>query len=61
MELAVAREIAKGHTNKEVGEALGISHRTVGTHLANAYKKLGIHGKVELASWLREHDRGTPA
>ncbi len=55
-ELAVARESASGKTNKSAGAALGMSHRTVGTHLQNIYKKLGIHGKVPLIEWLRENE-----
>jgi DNA-binding CsgD family transcriptional regulator len=55
-EVAVAREAARGKSNREIGGSLGISHRTAGTHLNNIYKKLGIHGKVELTRWLQEHD-----
>ena len=35
--------IAKGHTNKEIGEKLFISHRTVDTHRTNLMKKIGVN------------------
>jgi DNA-binding CsgD family transcriptional regulator len=48
-EREVARLTAQGHTAREIGERLFIGRRTVETHLANAYAKLGVTSKVELA------------
>lgn len=45
----VALLATEGLTNREIGERLFVSHRTVGTHLAHAYDKLGIRSRVELA------------
>ncbi len=56
-ELAVARLAARGKSNKEIGAELGISDRTVGTHLQNLYKKLGITGRRELTERMREQRR----
>ena len=42
-ELEVLRMIAQGMSNKEIGEALFISHRTVDTHRTNLMKKLSVH------------------
>jgi DNA-binding CsgD family transcriptional regulator len=39
---------AQGFTAREVGAHLFIGDRTVETHLANAYGKLGVRSKVEL-------------
>jgi DNA-binding CsgD family transcriptional regulator len=39
---------AEGRTHREIGERLFIGQRTVETHLANAYAKLGIVSKVDL-------------
>lgn len=39
---------ARGRTASEIGDLLHIGERTVETHLANAYPKLGIRSKVEL-------------
>lgn len=42
-EVEVLALIAKGKSNREVGEALFISHRTVDTHRTNLMKKLDVH------------------
>lgn len=39
---------ARGVTAREIGEQLFIGERTVETHLANAYGKLGVHSRLEL-------------
>ncbi|WP_290648765.1 AAA family ATPase [Aquisalimonas sp.] len=39
---------ARGHTAREIGERLFIGRRTVETHLANSYLKLGVASKREL-------------
>lgn len=47
-EREVAALTASGHTAHDVGEKLFIGKRTVETHLANIYAKLGISSKREL-------------
>jgi DNA-binding CsgD family transcriptional regulator len=47
-ELQIAAHVAEGKTNKEVGAALFLSHKTVESHLAHVYRKLGIHSRAEL-------------
>lgn len=47
-ELEVAELVGKGLTNAEIGRTLGISRRTVATHLENAYQRLGIHSRAAL-------------
>lgn len=42
-ETEILRLIAEGYSNKEIGERLFISHRTVDTHRTNLMKKLGVH------------------
>jgi DNA-binding CsgD family transcriptional regulator len=44
----VAQLAALGYTAREIGERLFIGERTVETHLAHAYAKLGIRSKSEL-------------
>jgi DNA-binding CsgD family transcriptional regulator len=39
-----------GRTNRAIGEQLGISRRTVETHLAHVFSKLGLSTRVELAA-----------
>ncbi|HVS04810.1 MAG TPA: helix-turn-helix transcriptional regulator [Candidatus Dormibacteraeota bacterium] len=48
-ELQVCRAVASGETNKEVAANLFISLKTVETHLTNAYAKLGLRSRSELA------------
>ncbi len=38
----------KGASSKEIAEALVLGERTVETHLANIYRKLGVRGRVDL-------------
>jgi DNA-binding CsgD family transcriptional regulator len=48
-ELAVARLVAEGLTNREVAERLFVSPHTVNSHLRHVFAKLGINSRVELA------------
>ena len=45
----VLRLVADGLTDREVGEALGISPRTVGRHVSNILDKLGVRNRAEAA------------
>ncbi|MEL7144929.1 MAG: response regulator transcription factor [Bacteroidota bacterium] len=42
-ETEIIKLVAQGMSNKEIGESLFISHRTVDTHRTNLMKKLNIH------------------
>lgn len=42
-EIEILTQIAEGLSNKEIGEKLFISHRTVDTHRTNLMKKLEVH------------------
>ncbi|MFI0449371.1 ATP-binding protein [Actinomadura sp. 6N118] len=48
-ELQVARLAATGATNRDIAAQLLISPRTVGQHLYNAFPKLGVSTRAELA------------
>jgi DNA-binding CsgD family transcriptional regulator len=52
-ELECARLVAKGYSNKEVGQLLGISHWTVAAHIKATFLKHGVRRRVELAYLLR--------
>jgi DNA-binding NarL/FixJ family response regulator len=41
-------------TNREIGQQLYLSHRTVGSHLYHVFPKLGISSRAELAAALGE-------
>ncbi|MGW5498908.1 ATP-binding protein [Streptomyces olivaceoviridis] len=51
-ELQIARMAAEGLTNREIGQRLYLSHRTVSTHLHRVFPKLGITSRVELRNAL---------
>ena len=44
----MARLAAQGRSAREIGAQLFIGERTVETHLANAYAKLGVTSKLDL-------------
>jgi DNA-binding NarL/FixJ family response regulator len=46
-ELAALRSLADGRSNKEIAAALDISERTVKTHLAHLFEKLGVTSRTE--------------
>jgi FixJ family two-component response regulator len=52
-ERRVARYVARGLTSKEIGEAMGLSDRTVHGHRLNIAKKLNIHNRAQLLSALK--------
>ena len=47
----VAELAVQGYTAREMAAALGIGERTVESHLANVYAKLGVHSKLELVRY----------
>ena len=49
-EEGVLAEIVAGRTNREIGERLFISEKTVGVHVGNILAKLGVGGRVEAAT-----------
>jgi two-component system NarL family response regulator len=46
-ELSALRLMADGKSNKEIATALGISERTVKTHLSHLFEKLGVTSRTE--------------
>jgi DNA-binding NarL/FixJ family response regulator len=56
----IARLIAAGATNKEVGKALGTSDKTVKAHLRQIFAKLGISRRSQLASSLLFAEPASP-
>jgi DNA-binding CsgD family transcriptional regulator len=51
-ERQIAELAATGLTNKQIGERLFLSHRTVGSHLHRLYPKLGITSRAAIRSAL---------
>jgi DNA-binding CsgD family transcriptional regulator len=48
------RLLALGHPDREIADALFISHRTVNTHVASILAKLGVSSRREAAALSRE-------
>ena len=55
-ELTVVNLIAQGATNREVATQLHLSPHTVKTHVHNAFAKLGIASRAQLAQLMRGAD-----
>jgi DNA-binding NarL/FixJ family response regulator len=51
-ELEVTRLAAAGLSNREIGQRLLWSHRTIGAHLYRVFPKLGITSRRQLATRL---------
>jgi DNA-binding CsgD family transcriptional regulator len=49
-EHTVVELVAEGLSNPQIGERLYVSHRTVQTHLAHVFAKLGISSRAQLAT-----------
>ncbi|HEY1174531.1 MAG TPA: response regulator transcription factor [Phytomonospora sp.] len=50
-ETEVARRVATGETNAEIGARLFITPGTVKTHLAAVQRKIGARNRVNVATW----------
>jgi DNA-binding NarL/FixJ family response regulator len=44
-ELYVLRQAARGATNKEIAQSMGLSRRSIDTHLSNIYRKLDVSNR----------------
>lgn len=55
-EKEILKLVAQGHSNKEIGEILFISHRTVDTHRTNLMSKLDIHNMAGLIRFAIKHN-----
>jgi predicted ATPase/DNA-binding CsgD family transcriptional regulator len=51
-EAEVARLVADGLTNKQIGARLLISERTVESHVRNIMNKLGVSSRAQIAGWI---------
>ncbi len=55
-QLEVLTLMSKGLTNKEIGQALGIAHGTVKSHIATLLEALDVTNRTEAALVMRELD-----
>ena len=56
-EADVARLVADGLTNKQIGTRLFISERTVDSHVRSILNKLGFNSRAQIAAWLTSPDK----
>lgn len=54
-ELAVLRLLVEGRSNRQIGEALHISHHTAANHVRAILLKAGCANRTEAASWALRH------
>jgi non-specific serine/threonine protein kinase len=57
-ELEVTLLIARGHTNRQIAEALVIAEWTVDTHVRHILNKLGFRSRAQVAAWATERGLG---
>ncbi len=50
-ESGVLRWIASGYSNKEIAGQLSLSVKTVEAHKANAMRKLGLRGRIDIVKY----------
>ncbi len=55
-EREVAHRVTLGETNREVAAALFLSEKTIESHLARIYDKLGVHSRAALAAIIGRED-----
>ncbi|WP_406101991.1 ATP-binding protein [Streptomyces canus] len=56
--LDIALFVAEGLTNSQIANRLGVSPRTVATHLARLRSELNIESRAQVAAWARTALRG---
>ena len=52
-ELEISRHVADGASNREIGDALVVSPKTIERHVTNILAKVGLRNRTELASLVR--------
>lgn len=50
-ETRVVDLVAQGMSNREISAELGVSQRTVESHVSNMLNKTGLHNRTELSRW----------
>jgi DNA-binding NarL/FixJ family response regulator len=56
-EADVARLVAEGLSNRQIGARLFISERTVDSHVRSILNKLGFNSRAQIASWMASSNR----
>ena len=54
-ERKVLESLAEGHTNREIGEKLFLSEKTVKNYVSRILDKLGLSRRAEAAAYMAKH------
>lgn len=57
-ETKVLQYVARGMSNREIAQVMGVSQRTIESHVSNMLSKTGLHNRTELARWAIESGLG---
>jgi DNA-binding NarL/FixJ family response regulator len=60
-EREIALLVGGGASNKEIGNKLGVTERTVKAHLTAIFRKLGVTDRLRLALLVNDHEPMTPS
>lgn len=55
-ELEVLQLLSRGLANKQIAWRLGISEKTVKTHLTNVFHAIGVQDRTQAALWAQRHN-----
>ena len=58
-EAEVARLVAEGMSNRQIGAKLFISERTVDSHVRSVLNKLGFNSRAQIAGWIASSSRAS--
>jgi DNA-binding NarL/FixJ family response regulator len=56
-ELSIVALLAEGASNDTIARQMFISRRTVETHMANIFRKLGFTTRVQVAVWFVRYEQ----
>lgn len=48
--------VARGFSNRDISVALGVSQRTIESHVSNMLNKTGLHNRTELSRWVIQNE-----
>jgi DNA-binding NarL/FixJ family response regulator len=48
----VLEQLTAGHSNEEIATNLGISPKTVNSHITAIFTKLGVHNRTQAAAYI---------
>lgn len=57
-EREVLRALSTGLANKQIARRLGISEKTVKTHLTSVFNRIGVTDRTQAALWAQRHGLG---